>query len=380
MKKNNLPLNFHITEKDGCTIFSFPGRTKMLSTSPLNGGLTTHLSHALNINCMNSAYECEMLGDTYEEDLAVHAKLLGIDSASCTALSTAAWTELCAVETVSFQDLSVTAAVTGGIDSNGMCPGDPSSYYEQEGKYEMLPPGTINVFLYINQNLTDPAMVRALMVCSEAKAAAVSRLLLGSCYSEEPATGSGTDGTVIAADMDGAHTLTDASGHSKLGELIGKAVIAAVKQALLKQTAACGPRQFQVLVRTSRYGITAGTLWDFYTEYIDIFEKYHIIFSRASDLERTIQFHNRTSNLVLCTSLYLHLMDQLRWELIMEPEAVREGKRLMLYGLHWRNDLFLQDAYPDEAWQIPALKKFSLKDQLMFLMIFYFGLDQQQPI
>ena len=73
-------------------------------------------------------------------------------------------------------------------------------------------------------------------------------------------------------------------------------------------------------------------------------------------------------------------MDQLRWELIMEPEAVREGKRLMLYGLHWRNDLFLQDAYPDEAWQIPALKKFSLKDQLMFLMIFYFGLDQQQPI
>lgn len=377
MKKNNLPLNFHITEKKGCTVFSFPGRTKMLSTSPLNGGLTTHLSHALNINCMNGAYECEMLGDTYEEDLAVHAKLLGIDPASCTALSTAAWTELCAVETVSFQDLSVTAAVTGGIDSNGMCPGDPSSYYEQEGKYEMLPPGTINVFLYINQNLTDSAMVRALMVCSEAKAAAVSRLLLGSCYSEEPATGSGTDGTVIAAAMDSAHTLTDASGHSKLGELIGKAVIAAVKQALLKQTAACGPRQFQVLVRTSRYGITAGTLWDFYTEYIDIFQKYHIIFSRASDLERTIQFHNRTSNLVLCTSLYLHLMDQLRWELIMEPEAIREGKRLMLYGLHWRNDLFLQNAYPDEAWQIPALKKFSLKDQLMFLMIFYFGLDQQ---
>ena len=98
MERNNLPLNFHITEKDGCTIFSFPGRTKILSTSPLNGGLTTHLSHALNINCMNGAYECEMLGDTYEEDLAVHAKLLGIDPASCTALSTAAWTELCAVE------------------------------------------------------------------------------------------------------------------------------------------------------------------------------------------------------------------------------------------------------------------------------------------
>ena len=175
--------------------------------------------------------------------------------------------------------------------------------------------------------------------------------------------------------MDGAHTLTDASGHSKLGELIGKTVIAAVKQALLKQTAACGPRQFQVLVRTSRYGITAGILWDFYTEYLDIFQKYGIIFSRASALEHALQCHNRTSNLVLCISLYVHLMDQLRWGLIMEPEAIREGMRLMLCGLHWRGELFLQDAYPDEAWQVPASRKFSLKDQLMYLLIFYLWTD-----
>ena len=102
------------------------------------------------------------------------------------------------METLRHQELSVTAAVTGGIDSNGMCPGDPSSYCEHNGFYEMLPPGTINIFVYINQNLTDAAIGRALMLCSEAKAAAVSHLLLGSCYSEEIATGSGTDGTVIA--------------------------------------------------------------------------------------------------------------------------------------------------------------------------------------
>ena len=67
----------------------------------------------------------------------------------------------------------MTAAVTGGIDSNGMCPGDPSSYYERNGAYEMLPPGTINVFIYINQNVTEAAMVRSMMIASEAKAAAV---------------------------------------------------------------------------------------------------------------------------------------------------------------------------------------------------------------
>lgn len=152
---------FSYEQKKGGTIFTFPGKTKVLSTSPLNGGITTHLMHALNINCMNGAYECEMLGDTYEEDLRAHARELEIDPETATALSTAAWTELCAVEKVQYQELSVTAAVTGGIDSNGMCPGDPSSYYERNGSYEMLPPGTINVFIYINQNLTDAAMLRA---------------------------------------------------------------------------------------------------------------------------------------------------------------------------------------------------------------------------
>ena len=96
-------------------------------------------------------------------------------------------------------------------------------------------------FLFINQNLTDAAMSRALMLCGESKAAAVSQLLLGSCYSEEIATGSGTDGIVIASNLCGTRTLTDASGHSKLGELIGKSVKSAVKQALLKQNSGFWP-------------------------------------------------------------------------------------------------------------------------------------------
>lgn len=366
---------FSYEQKKGGTIFTFPGKTKVLSTSPLNGGITTHLMHALNINCMNGAYECEMLGDTYEEDLRAHARELEIDPETATALSTAAWTELCAVEKVQYQELSVTAAVTGGIDSNGMCPGDPSSYYERNGSYEMLPPGTINVFIYINQNLTDAAMLRALIIASEAKASAVSHLLLGSCYSEEIATGSGTDGTVIASSMEGELTLTDASGHSKLGELIGKVVSSAVKQALMKQTAACGPRQFQALVRTARYGITAGTMWDFYTEHQEIFQKYQICFDRASELEQALLAHNRTSNLVLCVSLYLHLMDQLRWGLIMEREALRDGKRLLLYGLYCGQNMFLANRYPDASWEEKVLKSFSLKEQLMYILMFYIAVS-----
>lgn len=366
---------FTYSQKNGSTIFTFPGRTKVLSTSPLNGGITTHLTHALNINCMNGDYECEMLGDTYEKDLMIHAQRLEINPQTATALSTAAWTELCAVETLRHQELSVTAAVTGGIDSNGMCPGDPSSYCEHNGFYEMLPPGTINIFVYINQNLTDAAIGRALMLCSEAKAAAVSHLLLGSCYSEEIATGSGTDGTVIAACMDGKTTLTDASGHSKLGELIGRTVSTAVTQALLKQTAASGARQFQVLIRTARYGITPGIMWDFYKKHQSFFNTWNVCFEKTSALEDVFLSRNRNSNLVLCVSLYLHLMDQLRWGLIMEPEGIREGKRLLLYGLYCGPDTFLASCYPAGVWDNEEIRGFSLRELLMYILLFYFSVQ-----
>ena len=119
---------FTCEQKLGNTIFTFSQKAKVLSTSPLNGGLTRHLSHAVNINCMNGSYECKMLGDTYEKDLAAHIHALGLSPSCTTALSTAAWTELRAIEEVCFRDLTVTAVVTGGIDSNGMHPGDPASY------------------------------------------------------------------------------------------------------------------------------------------------------------------------------------------------------------------------------------------------------------
>ena len=61
---------FTCEQKLGNTIFTFSQKAKVLSTSPLNGGLTRHLSHAVNINCMNGSYECKMLGDTYEKGVS----------------------------------------------------------------------------------------------------------------------------------------------------------------------------------------------------------------------------------------------------------------------------------------------------------------------
>ena len=212
------------------------------------------------------------------------------------------------------------------------------------------------------------------MLCGEAKAAAVSQLLLRSCYSEEIATGSGTDGIVIVSNPQGTTTLTDASGHSKLGEMIGKAVKSAVKQALINQTAASGPRQFLLSVRLARYNITPSTLWEFYVKYQTIFNTFQVIFDSPSALEQKFIARNQYSNLVLCVSLYLHLMDQFRWKLIMEQEALREGKRLLTCGLYWKNGDFLEKAYPAQAWEQPRLLHFSLKEQLMYLLLLYISI------
>ena len=84
---------FTCEQKLGNTIFTFSQKAKVLSTSPLNGGLTRHLSHAVNINCMNGSYECKMLGDTYEKDLAAHVHALGLSPSCTTALSTADLTD-----------------------------------------------------------------------------------------------------------------------------------------------------------------------------------------------------------------------------------------------------------------------------------------------
>lgn len=358
----------------GNVVIKFGGKRKVLSTSPLNGGITTHLNSVINIDCLGGLYECEMIADTYEEELRIQVKENELNPDGTTALSTAAWTEFMAEKENSYQELSVRALVTAGIDSNGMRAGDIGSYYEKDGLYEMLPPGTINIILLINQNLTDAALCRALVVCTEAKAAAIEELQLGSCYSEGIATGSGTDGTVIAANMEGEITLTDASGHSKLGELIGKTVKEAVKEALLMQTAASPARQHQVLKRTERYGITVGSLWDYYCIRREWFQKLAVHYENATQMEKTLLGCNTGSNLVVCISLYLHLMDQVRWGLIMEEEARREGKRLLQCMLYWKCNRFLEDAYPMEAWGNTALpKSVSLKELLEYFMILYIG-------
>jgi hypothetical protein len=167
-------------------------------------------------------------------------------------------------------------------------------------------------------------LTRSLVTCTEAKTAALQELAAPSRYSRGLATGSGTDSTIIVCNSDSAITLTDAGKHVKLGELIGRSVKAAVKEALKLQTGLSPEFQHDVLKRVSRFGITEQTLWETLgkSEPSGV-EKAHFV--------EVIETLMRNDTLVTGVSLYAHLLDQLDWGLINATEAAEYANLLLTY-------------------------------------------------
>lgn len=295
-------------------VLTFSGPRKVLSTGLNNGGCRTDLAAVFN-NDGNPGpgMQFAMRADTYQEHLDVVARDdLGLDPDMCTGFCTAASMDNVSIQTMTHEDFSVTAVVTGGIENNGCRIGDPASYTEK--------PGTINILLHIDADLSDGVLVKALASCAEAKTAAIQELMAASRASNGLATGSGTDGIIAVCNPTSGRTLTDAGHHSKLGEYIGRTVMKAVKEALFLQTGLNPRSQHDVLRRMDRFGVTADALWDIYKKKGKL-PRY--AFEDRSDRLKTMD------NLVTCTSLYAHLLDQIGWGLLTPGEAWQVGRQLL---------------------------------------------------
>lgn len=289
--------------KGRSVVLSFGGKRRVLSTGALNGGLREDLRAVFNHQLMvKSDKSCVLEADTYEKHLALVARReLKLDPTHCTGLGTAARMENMAVASRKWEDFTVTAAVTGGIEVNGGRVGDPAVWHDRGGVASMVPPGTINILLHIDADLAPGVLPRALVTCTEAKTAALQELMASSRYSAGLATGSGTDGTVVICNRESPVELTDAGKHNKLGQYIGEAVMEAVKRALWMQSGLCPQKQHSVSRRLERFGLTR--------------EKMEQILGAASDRI------DGDSEMVILSSLYAHLLDQLQWGLISCREA-----------------------------------------------------------
>jgi adenosylcobinamide amidohydrolase len=164
-----------------------------------------------------------------------------------------------------FNDLTVVAAVTGGVESNAGRAGDPAYGYEDFEGYQSLSPlttadsfdtkeGTINIMLFISKPLTPGALIRTIITATEAKTMALQELNVNSRYSDGLASGTGTDQIAVASmNLEDYRPLTNAGKHSKLGELIGKAVKSAVREVLVRQNGMSVDRQCSIKIHLERF-------------------------------------------------------------------------------------------------------------------------------
>jgi adenosylcobinamide amidohydrolase len=253
----------------------------VLSTSRSGGGYREDLTVLFNHQ------SCEPAGHTHSKTLRGYSDpdgymkdicaLHGLPFEESAALSTAANMRLVVVEEESYKDLTVVAAVTGGVEGNAGRAGDPASGFEGQDGYEAItrksgdgaeapsPPvlnpahGTINTLLFISLPLTPGALVRTVMMAAEAKTAGLQELNVNSRYSDGLATGTGTDQIGVASMLkEGRTPLTSAGKHAKLGELIGLTVKRATKGVLVRQNGMTTDRQCSVKILLERFFVKDG--------------------------------------------------------------------------------------------------------------------------
>ena len=305
---------------DKSIVLVFSGSRKVLSTSLYNGGYHEDFEAVFNRDMtQGSGMPCESFAPTYVESMKIVAERLGLAPELTSGMGTAAHMENASIVSRSYKELTVTAIVTGGVETNGGRVGDPASYYKTAEKKC----GTINIMLVIDADLPPGILARALVTCTEAKTAALQELMAPSRYSTGLATGSGTDQTIVIANSESPLFFEGAGKHSKLGELIGLAVMAAVKEALKKQSGLTPAQQHDLLRRLRRFGVTEETLWQRYKEEVgdDALIKAQFI----AALEKMIA----VPALFPLGVLFIHLYDEHLWGLLEKGETWEAAEKLL---------------------------------------------------
>lgn len=275
---NNIDVNIHHKS----IVFDLKCQNNVMISSWHNGGYHENMKHILN-----QTVECEDYKIIDTMDFCDYQKLvmedLGLDSSRSAGLITSACMDNYAIETVIYRDVKVVAVVTAGADKNGIKAGDSASFYEYDHSYENV--GTINIILFIDANLEAGTLINAIITATEAKSSTLMDLKLESQYSENIATGTGTDGICVISNKSSDNHLENAGKHSKLGEVIAKAVRTATFKALYLQTAMSPDYQANVLSRLSRFNVDFDVLYDAYKYDVDIADYASVLYDFCDDCE-----------------------------------------------------------------------------------------------
>ena len=328
-----------VLKNSDTVLVKFGPKRNGIVSSWLNGGYNEDLSavfnHQLSQENIDKYEEGGILG--FLKDLSSNFyNELDLRSDKISGLITSADMDYYSIACERYRDIEVMAIATAGVRVNAVSAGDRASYYEINDEYDFdinniddnefsNKPGTINVILLINSRLSENSLLLAEMIATEAKTVALRDLMTASNYSDEIATGTGTDGIAIFSNLDSENSIENMSTHAKVGELIANAVKATIKECLAKLQWLTPSYQLNALVRLDRYQYNLDDFYDnFLTDFIEI--------SNEEDKKEFIVSLIKVSKnpeLVANVSLIIHLLDQYRYGLLSKKTVLKVSNSIL---------------------------------------------------
>ena len=333
-----------ILKNSDTVLVKFGPKRNGIVSSWLNGGYNEDLSAVFNHQL--SQENIDKYGDggilDFLNDLSTDFyNDLDLRSDKLSGLITSADMNSYSIACEKYRGIEVIAITTAGARVNAVSAGDIASYYEINADYRYdleedesndqnnnqnpNNPGTINTILLINTKLDESSLLLSEMIAVEAKAVALRDLMVSSNYSNEIATGTGTDGIAIFSNMDSENFTDNVSKHAKIGELIGKVVIDSIKDALAKLQWLTPTYQLNALVRLDRFQYN---LDDFYNDYLPSHMKMEDEDDKRKFIVSLISI-SKNPELVSYVSLIIHLLDQYRYGLLSKKTVLKASNSIL---------------------------------------------------
>jgi len=204
---------------------NFNSPVEVISSAVLNGGLFW-ADHILNLKVAANVSEEITILPPPDVTLLSYAESNGWKGA-CVGMMTSALMSSFRHEFIQHEDVIVECFLTAGI-SNASRAGDPAGW---RSFGDVKPSaGTINIILGTNAKLTKAALVEAIMIISEAKAAILQQMTVLSVVSQKTATGTGTDSIAVFNGF--GRPINYCGKHVLLGEMISTVVSKAIESSL----------------------------------------------------------------------------------------------------------------------------------------------------
>lgn len=203
--------NFSILQTDELILIKSPQQLKTLSSAVLGAGFSWEKTF-VNRH-VSKEYNCEHA----KEEYIAFLKTKQIDYSETIGMLTAAKLDDVSILQKTEDQFSILVMVTAGL-SNAV---DVSKAYFQNDKKAQV--GTINIWVFIEANLSEAAFVQAMMTATEAKVKALHDGGVKDPHTDTIATGTSTDSMMIAATQTGTY-LPYAGTITPLGRTIGMLV------------------------------------------------------------------------------------------------------------------------------------------------------------